>query len=779
MIVIDSRQSFFDSSGAPLALGRLLFYDASSPTQLATVYADPTFAIPLGGELRLESSGWLEYAVYADRSLIVHVQQLTGTDAFDSPVFADVKTFPVLVAQETSINTSLPTVDTIDALRAIAPSDGLCVAVLGYHVRGDMEPVIAMFSSSSLEPENLGTVFESSHTGTGRWLVNSQSTEVNSRSFGVRDGAVANANFSALLSYASTKGKTVYFPKGTYALAGRVSSVASCRVRADAGVKITSTAGAYSLTLTGDNISIVDTFAGPGVSLSFTDAHVSPIPITAFDSSQSDLSGSTGKLSLYINSSRSVTLPYGSSLGTISIDEGCVLTVVNDGSTHTYFDNVIGLGKIKITSNTWMLQGNELRMSNVHAGDEGSGAYGAGFARVLLRFTGRVVCDIAISNAYSEWIESAYASSYTIPSQAAEVCFLKPTHISHVFEFKQIESVPGAIDAYMRLSQPINAHWFADAGDAVKTYAVSPLVLELDMDGINASRTVLNKRTSDGSASAPVRLRNGTINRITATGSTVHIENVTIVNSETIDTRYSVEANSLDAKSCTFYRNARKVHFPRLYSCRLDGCGFGTVGDGLSTYLNVYGGYFVSRCFKVGTYGLKVSCIPIGGVLANGEITFNEFHHINFDASQGDTVNSYATDFIVSGNRITSTSDILATNYSVNNWSTGHEMPGFIVRDNLNTVTMSPCKSTEGQARLLITKTAVNVYTSSAAPILVLNSTAPLYGFNFTPVDLYWDGFVKVVNTSVLSGKTFQLVVLPSFDYPKTAYGIFYWRVYR
>src|SRR5574343_191303 len=209
MQICDQKTTYFSAEGVRLAAGSLLVYKYGT-TDLADIFSDSGFTIPVANPFTLSSAGWTTPQIYANESVTVHVRDFMGNDVKVYDEFSSVN------GSGTSTGT-YAVVDTIEDLRALEPVDGALVAVKGYYSAGDCYVRDYIYVASSVLTDNGGTVIQSGVMPTGRWLLQLNGEKVDARAFGVISGiADVNSQMRAVQGWAADNGKVVYISSGTY-----------------------------------------------------------------------------------------------------------------------------------------------------------------------------------------------------------------------------------------------------------------------------------------------------------------------------------------------------------------------------------------------------------------------------------------------------------------------------------------------------------------------------------------------------------------------------------
>ena len=359
MQITDQKTTYFSADGVRLSAGSLLVYKYGT-TDLADIYADYKFTIPVTNPFTLSSAGWPDPQIHAPDSVTVHVR-----DYLDN----DVKVYDVIAGTSgTGGDTGIyVTVDTIEDLRALEPVSEALVAVKGYYDVADCYVREYIFVEDSVLIDNGGTVIQSAVLPTGRWILQLDDDKIDVRAFGVIAGIDdVNSQMRAVQGWASDNDKVVYIPKGTYnyAAGGTFDCYAALDVDEDVkfnrGVLLDpNEANWYKWNLYNSNTTIRSTLAGVCVRLTINGEgwENTIVPITAFNNTNCrGYSHGSANYHLYFNTNSQVyRWEQNCSLSAVSVAKGYTANqYINTGVT-VNVDHLEGDGKIAFnqTDDTW------------------------------------------------------------------------------------------------------------------------------------------------------------------------------------------------------------------------------------------------------------------------------------------------------------------------------------------------------------------------------------------------------------------------------------------
>ena len=201
---------YFDDNGAPLAGGKIYFYETGASTVPKTIYADRDLTVPLTNPYVLDAGGRM---ISATGSVGIYLApgeyREVACDANDVPIWT----------KDHVAGASVPTsyVTNIAALKALDISNmssGALVYVEGYATYGDGADGYFYYNSSSSATNNNGTVVQPTY-GSGRWL-RMFNGAVNVKWFGAKGDDTQND--TAYFTAAQACGAPTFVPNGRYKL---------------------------------------------------------------------------------------------------------------------------------------------------------------------------------------------------------------------------------------------------------------------------------------------------------------------------------------------------------------------------------------------------------------------------------------------------------------------------------------------------------------------------------------------------------------------------------
>ena len=227
-------QQLFDSTGVPLAAGRVSLYVHDSDVLMhvyrlsGEIYSDAQNPIVLDDEGRMDTV-WFDAA-------IVDVKVEKNVDG----TYAPVDTYQYGFALPDTVNDTV--LYGIDALADADPGTGT-VTVVGYRTPGDCGPRTYAWDPTCTDAEDGGCIVASRHADEGRWLLVSDGKYLPSSWYGIEAGE-DEANIGAFLSYQERVGQwqvgmppVPLFEAGTYGITGGMATAKT--VAFGAGAKFT------------------------------------------------------------------------------------------------------------------------------------------------------------------------------------------------------------------------------------------------------------------------------------------------------------------------------------------------------------------------------------------------------------------------------------------------------------------------------------------------------------------------------------------------------------
>ena len=222
----DANPVILDDLGNPLQ-GRVQFYDGGTITP-KSIYEDEVGTLAQNPQYT-DSTGKLENQIfYSEGSYTLYFQRYLGTSAGNmmSAPDTDFYTFKVEnveggASQTSASNYNSTTIDNIEALRNVDPTQFQTAIVLGYYSSSaDQIPSRTYYwNRTSLASDNFGTIIKPISLTTGRWMM-AEPEEMNVKYFGIfPDGTTRNSNLTALIAWMDSAGatcKTIRFPSGDY-----------------------------------------------------------------------------------------------------------------------------------------------------------------------------------------------------------------------------------------------------------------------------------------------------------------------------------------------------------------------------------------------------------------------------------------------------------------------------------------------------------------------------------------------------------------------------------
>lgn len=718
MQIFDTRQTYLDSEGKPCRNGRLSFflYNTVTPT---TVYAFPNYTGAVGETERLSASGWSDSVLYSPVSLTVHLEKYIGVNQYGQDVFQFVKSFDILSTESGGSNGSnIVYVDTIAELKAIVPTEGMIVEVGGYYTRGDCPSRLFQYETTSIAAENLGTVFESSQTPTGRWIYNPE--VVLASYFGVlqADNLQVNAGLTNASAYCNTVKRPLVITPGNYMLTGGSNITLFADLKTESGVYFHSAGATSIVTLFGLNLDITDTFAGGGVSLVITNGANSTIPSVAFGST-TDLTGSTGSFGLRLT--RDETFEFYSLKTFRELDLGSsvfTLEFLGTASKSLIVNKITGNGQMVLTNpNCGITIKDTLRSSNISVSQVND-------TRAMVKLT----ADLYIIDRPYDAYDPAYTTGYegiAVNHRQVNICSTFKTN--HIFFFKNITCQGGTIQSPIRYNNDsaVDVQWFSPVANLLVSYAYSPEVSKVDLGKRNMGYNDCVKKDLNGNY-MDVEIHNGlNIRRIEATGKTVRVYNTVIVSDLSGETQYVIDAANIIAQDCTLSRLPNTILLPHTAKKMLTNCTLKQLGGGVSpTTIRLYNDDQLVRCVQDGL--INVEIVPTTAGINNIKVADCVFNRFNFRASVGTSIDANVRNVRVTG--CTLNNDFEVSNGPTYRWNpVSSQHRNIVIKDN-NLSSGTVCVSTEGLGRFTATQESGSNYNIANVPVFSLNGIYTIPG---------------------------------------------------
>ena len=246
----DKRPVYFGSDGLPLRNGSIAYFEHGSTTTPKTVYTDAARTVAalnpqiLGIDGRTPTEIYLGEGAYTIQSFMFG--SVTHDNRWDD--------YGIVPETATSI-TNITNVATIAALAAIDTSLFQRAYVLGYYSEGDLYTRYYEWVTGDTQAGNGGTVIKRGSGGAGSWILRLGNTDVlDVRIFGAIAGGSTPRNGSihqAEAQIAANKflPQTLYFPQGTYCVAGNDTQYLNCITKLDLGVYFSNKAISTTYTL--------------------------------------------------------------------------------------------------------------------------------------------------------------------------------------------------------------------------------------------------------------------------------------------------------------------------------------------------------------------------------------------------------------------------------------------------------------------------------------------------------------------------------------------------
>lgn len=362
----NGKPQFVDAYGDRLISGRLIVYEKGT-TDLADIWSDELYTVPMLNPIILGSAGWWENQPYAKVSVTCHLQEYVGQDINDEPIYNDVNTFDIISTEEISGNVNVSgVVDVIEDLRNLIPVAGALVSVKGYFDKDDSYVRQYIYEPLNVQDDNGGTIIQSLITPDGRWVLKINDDMLDVRSFGCIPGADdVNSQIRAAQGWATDNKYTLHIPKGTYNLASGGTFDCYCILDVADGVVFNRGNIAsgdentwYKWNLFNPLTKIKGTFAGFNVRLTIcgTAWENTVVPITAFSTSgcRGYSHGSANYHLLQNVNNRTYVWENPCNLSKVSVPKGFLVSNYVNNGVIINVDHLEGEGQISFTNtNTW------------------------------------------------------------------------------------------------------------------------------------------------------------------------------------------------------------------------------------------------------------------------------------------------------------------------------------------------------------------------------------------------------------------------------------------
>lgn len=759
MALLDTKNTYTDSKGKIIAGGQLRFFVYGTTTPVSVFY-DTAFVTPTGVSYGLNSAGRQNHALYPAQSVDVYVDRYLGIDEFGDPSYVNEYFYPYIVSDSVSPTATGIFVDSIEALKELAPVDGLSVIVTGYFEQGDCPDRVFYFDSTSNVASDLGTIFVSNNSPTGRWIRVIDGPIVDCRTFGVLAGSDPTTSNSALaqfVAYCQSSNKVAYFPTGSYYLTSGGSLTASCAIKADKDVQILSTNGTYNLTIDGNmqDVDIYNTFASTGVTLIVKNTK-SLIPDTAWGSSLTALPLNFGiNIGLKLTKNQSIELN-NTPFYDIQLAGG-TSTVRGSGTSTRIIKNVADTGLLKFIPNATgdvTIDAPEIRSSMIDMTTNAET-----IAHILYAFTGVFIVDSAV-------VGAAY-DDYTSFIDAKPIMDIQASFdTSVIWGLPNIRNInSGVLAQTFRFYRPIDINWFTTASRAVSSYAYSYDVAYLDMQGKVTMSTV--EKYDVNLDIMPIDVRNGTVKYVNSAGNTsVKLYNMVVNRTNTNTSYVCVNSANLYAENCTFVRYPGGKIFPSGINAILHDCTFAKTDNGSAleilceypasiemhdckeahvntqTAFKLSGNAVIDRSVFRGVTWI----VPQSQYVEDISIQNSTLGQLTFTAASGNQTAALCKNISVMNNVFTSSAStntaINISNGSTYKWAiNGHK--NVKIENNWNEAYGIPCRSTSDQMRVKATSYTSpaagyrNYYMDVAKYLFVLNTNDSTIAEGLTGAGLY------------------------------------------
>jgi hypothetical protein len=189
-LATNQRPQYFDTDGNPLSGGRLTFYEVGSviPKQ---VYADPDMTILLPNPLLLDIGGFVpdSSVFYGVGNYKVLVEKLVNPGQ-PIPVYAEEYTVPIVVGADSALSglNDLTVINNVVDIPTLPLTGPQTAYALGYYSPHDGGGGVFKWEPNSTAPDDLGSVLNSQHSATGRWIRIFNSNQCMTAQWGVIQG---------------------------------------------------------------------------------------------------------------------------------------------------------------------------------------------------------------------------------------------------------------------------------------------------------------------------------------------------------------------------------------------------------------------------------------------------------------------------------------------------------------------------------------------------------------------------------------------------------------
>lgn len=550
LAVIDTRPSYLDENGDVLAAGRLIVYKFGT-TELADIFQDQEFTLPLANPLGLSSASWTSTQVYANEAVTVLAQKYEGLDEFGQEIFSTVKTYDVL-SQSAGSGTSADSLFIVDNVEDLRNYEGMedtqVILVKGYVTPTDCYVRKYIWSESSMTIDNGGTVLTSNTSPTGRWILLYEGRTLDIRAFGVLPSATdVNSQFRAACNWATTAKCTLVIPTGTYSLtsSGTFDCYAALEVaegvRFQKGITLDSNkANWYYINLYNPHTKILGSFGGTccRVTINGLGWENVQIPFEAFHYVARGYSHGTANFHLVIDATvPTANMPYfeqSCSFSAVSVAKTLVVPVYIDTGVTVAIDHLEGPGQLSFNQTNTVPTFRELRTSLVTS----RASY------CMASTTEIVYLDSAVSlhsgATVTAYVEASGAGTLNTPDQSCKMTGGyggKPNFIVtgygldvgyHTIRQDYFASAEGLVRTWNLSS---GATGILDLGRAVATETVerAGTIYNGTIGGVSAAEIILDNVTVNGNVdSTYVRAKSSVINGTLPNLAGSNFDNVTI-----------------------------------------------------------------------------------------------------------------------------------------------------------------------------------------------------------------------------------------------------------
>jgi hypothetical protein len=244
--LVPCRGTFFANGG--IRIGALKFFDGETDAE-AIVYYDKELTSPAPNPIPIDINGNIPQ-VFGDKFYKVYQYAIKPTGTNFPADYDFILDFFWDASTTSSDVGSLGFVDSVSALKALSPSNGDSIGLLGYYVKGDARFRVLTFNSTSIDTPNNGNRIRPNGYGAGNWEENSSSV-IYASDFGLLNpSATVNGNLAQLVSWCNSQNVACVFDKGIYNITSG-SAVFNNQTTIEDGVYFNATGGAFTLSLNG------------------------------------------------------------------------------------------------------------------------------------------------------------------------------------------------------------------------------------------------------------------------------------------------------------------------------------------------------------------------------------------------------------------------------------------------------------------------------------------------------------------------------------------------